>query len=156
MKWSSLVSEWCEVDKPNIKNQNKIIQISDAVWNLNHLTTTQKFSVWNPNCLVLWRSTVIQMLCSCLKSGFSFVWISDLRFKLGNVKTGPATSSEVDVLKFDTLGKEADDNRLMTEADDATLSVTVNSPGKGWLIINVTGGYLNQFNAWINEAVELV
>ncbi len=28
------------------------------------------------------------------------------------------------------VGKEADDNRLMTEADDATLSVTVNSPGK--------------------------
>ncbi len=27
------------------------------------------------------------------------------------------------------IGKEADDNRLMTEADDATLSVTVNSPG---------------------------
>lgn len=28
-----------------------------------------------------------------------------------------------------TTGKEADDNRLMTEAEDASLSVTVNSPG---------------------------
>ena len=36
--------------------------------------------------------------------------------------------SEITFIFF-FAGKEADDNRLMTEADDATLSVTVNSPG---------------------------
>jgi hypothetical protein len=52
-------------------------------------------------------------------------------------------------------GKEADDNRLLTEADDATMSVTVNSGGAYRSVcveIELVPSLLNQF-AEINPSL---